>query len=46
MMVPLHILLSEICIGKLQLQESVKIIGYSPVEYFYDITIYTEPDMP
>ena len=40
-----HVLLSNICIGEAKLKESVKIVGDSPVEYFYD-TIYAEPDMP
>ena len=44
-MIPPHVLLSKICIGEAELQESVKIVGDSPIEYLYD-TIYTEPDMP
>ena len=40
-----HVLLSKICIGKAELQESIQIIGDSPVEYLYD-TIFAEPDMP
>ena len=44
-MIPPYVLLSKICIGKAELQESIKIIGDSPVEYLYD-TIFAEPDMP
>ena len=43
-MIPGHILLLKICIGEAELKESVKIVGDSPVEYFYD-TIYAEPNM-
>ena len=45
MMIPLHVLLSKICIGEAKLTESIKMIGVSLVEYFYN-TIYSELDMP
>ena len=44
-MIPAHVLLSKICIAELELMESIKIVGDSPVEYLYNI-IYAEPDMP
>ena len=44
-MIPPHILFSKIYIGAPDLQENVKIVGDSPVEYLYD-TIYAEPDIP
>ena len=44
-MIPLHVLLSNICIGKAKLKESIKIVGESPVEYLYN-TFHAEPDMP
>ena len=40
-----YVWLSKICFGEAELQESIKIVEHSPVEYFYD-TIYAEPDMP
>ena len=44
-MIPLHVLLSNICIDEAKLKVRVKIIGDSPVECLYD-TIYAEPNIP
>ena len=44
-MIPPHVLLSNICIGKAKSKEGVIITGDSSVEYSYD-TIYTKPDIP
>ena len=42
-MIPPPFLLSKIFIGQAEVKESVKAIGDSPVEYFYN-TITTRPD--
>ena len=44
-MIPMHVLLSKIYIGEIELKESTKIVGDSPVEYLY-YTIYAESEMP